>query len=40
MLKQNFLISKGYFDPKTYFPSIKINSLEDTTFDAKIKSYF
>lgn len=24
ILKQNFLISKGYFCPKDYFPSIKL----------------
>ncbi|KAL4439061.1 hypothetical protein ABPG74_008836 [Tetrahymena malaccensis] len=37
VLRQNFLISKGYFDPKKYFPSIQINDLEDTQFDQKIK---
>lgn len=47
VLRQNFLIAKGriiqmknflgYFDPKTYFPSINLTSLDDTSFDDKIK---
>lgn len=31
------LIIEGYFDPKAYFPSINLTSLDDTTFDDKIK---
>jgi hypothetical protein len=27
----------GYFDPKAYFPSINLSSLDDTSFDEKIK---
>ncbi|CAD8209323.1 unnamed protein product [Paramecium pentaurelia] len=37
VLRQNFLIAKGYFDPKAYFPSINLSSLDDTSFDEKIK---
>lgn len=30
-------IIQGYFDPKAYFPSINLSSLDDTSFDDKIK---
>ena len=36
MMKQTFLINKGYFDPKSYFPSLNVTSLDDNTFDKKI----
>ena len=32
--------SIGYFDPKQYFPSINITSLDDTSFDDKIKGIY
>ena len=34
MYLDNFI---GYFDPKAYFPSINLSSLDDTSFDEKIK---
>ena len=34
------LIAKGYFDPKEYFQAIKIDNLDDQTFDNKIKAMF
>lgn len=40
MLRQTFLIAKGYFDPKEYFQAIKIDNLDDQTFDNKIRSMF
>jgi hypothetical protein len=40
VLRQSFLIAKGYFDPKEYFQAIKIDNLDDTTFDNKIKAMF
>ena len=40
VLRQTFLIAKGYFDPKEYFQAIKIDSLDDQTFDNKIKAMF
>ena len=40
MLRQTFLIAKGYFDPKEYFQAIKIDNLDDPTFDNKIKAMF
>lgn len=36
MMKQTFLINKGYFDPKSYFPSLNVTSLDDNAFDKKI----
>lgn len=35
MIKISIIL--GYFDPKAYFPSINLSSLDDTTFDDKIK---
>lgn len=36
--KGNYIIIIiGYFDPKAYFPSINLSSLDDTSFDEKIK---
>ena len=40
VLRQTFLIAKGYFDPKEYFQAIKIDNLDDPTFDNKIKAMF
>ena len=40
VLRQTFLIAKGYFDPKEYFQAIKIDNLDDQTFDNKIRSMF
>lgn len=40
VLRQTFLIAKGYFDPKEYFQAIKIDNLDDQTFDNKIKAMF
>ena len=40
MMKQTFLINKGYFDPKSYFPSLNVTSLDDNTFDKKILGFF
>ena len=40
MLRQTFLIAKGYFDPKEYFQAIKIDNLEDQNFDNKIRDMF
>jgi len=40
VLRQTFLIAKGYFDPKEYFQAIKIDNLDDQTFDSKIKAMF
>lgn len=40
MLRQTFLIAKGYFDPKEYFQAIKIENLDDQTFDNKIRAMF
>ncbi|KRX07557.1 hypothetical protein PPERSA_11106 [Pseudocohnilembus persalinus] len=37
VLKQKFLISKGYFDPKKYFPCVQLNNLDDKSQDAKIR---
>ena len=37
VLKQNFLISKGYFDPKEYFNSIQLTSLDDSSQDQNIR---
>ena len=39
VLKQTFLMTKGYFDPKNYFPSLEVTSLDDNTFDKKILGY-
>jgi len=36
VLKQKFLIAKGFFRPKEYFPSIEISGLDDPTFDKKL----
>ena len=40
VLRQTFLIAKGYFDPKEYFQAIKIENLDDQTFDNKIRAMF
>lgn len=40
VLRQTFLIAKGYFDPKEYFQAIKIQNLDDQTFDNKIRAMF
>ena len=40
VLRQTFLIAKGYFDPKEYFQAVKIDSLDDQAFDNKIKAMF
>lgn len=40
VLRQTFLIAKGYFDPKEYFQAIKIDNLDDQTFDNKIRAMF
>lgn len=40
VLRQTFLIAKGYFDPKQYFQAIKIENLDDQTFDNKIRAMF
>ena len=40
VLRQTFLVAKGYFDPKEYFQAAKIDSLDDQAFDNKIKAMF
>jgi len=39
VMKQTFLINKGFFDPKGYFPSLNVTNLDDNTFDKKILGY-
>ena len=36
VMKQTFLINKGFFDPKSYFPSLNVTNLDDNAFDKKI----
>jgi hypothetical protein len=40
VLRQNFLIAKGFFDPREYFQTIRIDNLDDKTIDNKIKQMF
>ena len=40
VMKQTFLINKGLFDPKSYFPSLNVTNLDDNTFDKKILGFF